>query len=207
MDTVSDLPRCDRNRPRRDRGARRNRSEHHRIPAVLLPRLAPVLPPPLLLHTDPGHRRRPRRLAVRGGRPFRDGDRPAAGREAHPHPRPRLEGRTLPQHAALPAERRPPAHRHRRGGREPRRAPSARGVPRPRLPPHPHLPGDEGERRGGAASPRHRPRRRTHRPRPVHADPLPDLCAALEGRVINIHHSFLPSFKGARPYHQAHARE
>jgi formyltetrahydrofolate deformylase len=32
------------------------------------------------------------------------------------------------------------------------------------------------------------------------------LCQALAGRAINIHHSFLPSFKGARPYYQAHAR-
>jgi formyltetrahydrofolate deformylase len=34
----------------------------------------------------------------------------------------------------------------------------------------------------------------------------PQLCGYLQGRAINIHHSFLPSFKGAKPYYQAHAR-
>ena len=34
----------------------------------------------------------------------------------------------------------------------------------------------------------------------------PEFCAFLSGRAINIHHSFLPSFKGAKPYYQAHDR-
>ena len=34
----------------------------------------------------------------------------------------------------------------------------------------------------------------------------PEICAELSGRIINIHHSFLPGFRGARPYHQAYER-
>jgi formyltetrahydrofolate deformylase len=33
-----------------------------------------------------------------------------------------------------------------------------------------------------------------------------EMATYLSGRCINIHHSFLPGFKGAKPYHQAHAR-
>ena len=34
----------------------------------------------------------------------------------------------------------------------------------------------------------------------------PELCSDFSGRIVNIHHSFLPGFKGARPYHQAYER-
>jgi formyltetrahydrofolate deformylase len=33
-----------------------------------------------------------------------------------------------------------------------------------------------------------------------------EMCRRMPGRIINIHHSFLPGFKGARPYHRAHER-
>jgi formyltetrahydrofolate deformylase len=33
-----------------------------------------------------------------------------------------------------------------------------------------------------------------------------EFCSSLPGKIINIHHSFLPGFKGAKPYHQAHDR-
>jgi formyltetrahydrofolate deformylase len=75
-----------------------------------------------------------------------------------------------------------------------------------------HLPlptGSErrGQARAGAAG-RGADRGRAHRPGgagALHADPQPEFCRALAGRAINIHHSFLPSFKGAKPYFQAHA--
>ena len=51
-----------------------------------------------------------------------------------------------------------------------------------------------------------RDRHRARRARPLHAGAVRRPVGQLAGRCINIHHSFLPGFKGARPYHQAHER-
>ena len=93
-----------------------------------------------------------------------------------------------------------------RGLQPPGRRAAGEGL-RPRLRPHPGHAGHEGDGGGPAA----RPRRATHG---IHVVVLArymqvlsdDLCRQLSGRAINIHHSFLPSFKGAKPYHQAHDR-
>lgn len=76
---------------------------------------------------------------------------------------------------------------------------------------HVSFPQDEDERAKAAAFGRIDGLLRAHDPHAVVLARFmqvlpPELCAAWEGRTLNIHHSFLPSFAGARPYEQAHAR-
>ena len=74
-------------------------------------------------------------------------------------------------------------------------------------PPAGRRPATKAEQERGDPRPPGRARRRPRRARPVHADPLAGVHrAATRTRIINIHHSFLPAFVGARPYHQAHDR-
>ena len=72
-----------------------------------------------------------------------------------------------------------------------------------------HLHGQrrQPQRTGGATGRADRQHRfRTGRARPLHADTFSGAVHASCRTAINIHHSFLPGFKGAKPYHQAHAR-
>ena len=105
-----------------------------------------------------------------------------------------------PQRPALSLAVRQPRHRHRRGGVEPRDMRGRRVVCRA-LPPHPRDRRDQGWRRPNSPD-SSRPSRSTSSCLARYMQILSDGASrALEGRVINIHHSFPPSFKGAKPYH------
>ena len=73
-----------------------------------------------------------------------------------------------------------------------------------------HVPvdaGDKAARRGDRAAAARRAADRSGRARALHADPVARRSSARwPARIINIHHSFLPAFVGAKPYHQAKAR-
>ena len=73
-----------------------------------------------------------------------------------------------------------------------------------------HLPGRrrrQGRRRQARSSRWSKAGVDLRRAGPLHADPQPPtFVARYPHRIINIHHSFLPAFVGAKPYHQAHER-
>ena len=117
-----------------------------------------------------------------------------------------VEAPALPQRPAVPPQHRLAADRDPAGGLQPPRRRAAGQGLRPRLRAHP---GDAGDQAGGRG-----PAARAGREARIHLVVLArymqvlsdDLCVELSGRAINIHHSFLPSFKGAKPYHQAYDR-
>ena len=158
---------------------------------------------------SPAARTRPRLRAqfARARRAVRDGLEAARGRPADAHRDPGQQGRPLPERPAVPLEERPAAAGHPRHRLQPPRLLPAGGQLQRAVPPHPGDGGDQGAGRGAAAARSSRPRapswwcwRATCR------SCRDDLCRKLAGRAINIHHTFLPSFKGAKPYYQAHDR-
>ena len=98
----------------------------------------------------------------------------------------------------LPVAGRHPGRRHRPGGVQPRRPAAdgeAAGLPFLHLPVTARHQGRGG---GAAADPGRGARRRPRRAGPLHADPVRRPVPGAHGRAINIHHSFLPGFKGAK---------
>ena len=118
-----------------------------------------------------------------------------------------LEVRPLPQRPDLPLAGGHAGRRHRPRGVQPRGPAADGGGGGPAVRAHPGHAGDQArKRRRGCSS------WSTEydidlvvlaRYMQVLSD---DLCTRLAGRAINIHHSFLPGFKGAKPYHQAYDR-
>ena len=141
------------------------------------------------------------------GRALLDDVESRCRRTPHAHHRDGLQGRALRQRPALPRAGGHASRRHRRRRRQPPDAAEPRGVLRQALRPHPR----------DAPRPRptpSRPSSRWSRSWTSSSWCSPATCrscrpscpTALRGKAINIHHSFLPSFKGARPYFQAHDR-
>ena len=119
----------------------------------------------------------------------------------------RLEGGALPPGPAQPLAHRGAGHRRAGGRQQPPRPRGHGGVVRRAVRP-PARRGRRHVRAGGAARrPASRPTVSTSSSSPATCSVLsPAFCMAWQDRIINIHHSFLPAFQGARPYHQAHER-
>jgi formyltetrahydrofolate deformylase len=120
----------------------------------------------------------------------------------------RQQGRPLPERPAVPLEERAAAAGHPGDRLQPPRVLPAGGQLQHPVPPHPGDGGDQGAVRGAPVRGDRGPKARELVVLARYMQILSATTCArkLAGRAINIHHSFLPSFKGAKPYYQAHDR-